>query len=403
MRRLNYFFCAAAASLSFAAVAHADPLPAPSTSPTLTTNTSPASFDAGPLGKLYFGGAISGLGMYQDNPTPVTLTTDFNNGVPGPNAGVKLVTDHHWQADFSNAQAWVEKNDGLIQAFVEVGAYSFPSLGTTYVPAKTANEFTFGAMPVGYIKIVPNSTFSIEAGKLPTLIGEEYGFTFQNMNINRGLLWNQEPLISRGVQANFTQGKVALSVSLNDGYYSSRYNWISGLLTLTLTPADTLAFAGGGNLGSSARSTYITPLLQNNSDIVNVMYTHTKGNWSISPYFQYTHVPVDSALGINKSASTYGGAILTKYSFTPEVSVAARGEYESSTGLVGGVQPSLLYGPGSKAWSLTLTPTYQKKIFFIRGEVAYTKLVDFTPGFGLGPNLDATHQVRVAAETGILF
>jgi hypothetical protein len=394
MRRLNITFCAAAASLAFAAAAHADPLPSPSISPTLTTNTSPASFDAGPLGKLYVGGAITGMGMYQDNPTPTFLST---------NTSIAIDADHKWQADFTNAQAWVAKNDGVIQAFVEVGGYSFPSLGATYVPAKTANEFTFGAMPVGYIKIVPNSTFNIEAGKLPTLIGSEYGFTFQNMNLNRGLLWNQEPLISRGVQANFTKGKVALSVSLNDGFYSSRYNWFSGLLTLTLSPSDTLAFAGGGNLGTTTKSTYITPVMQNNSDIVNVMYTHTQGKWTFAPYFQWTHVPVNAAIGVTNSTSTFGGAILTKYSFTPEFSLAARGEYESSTGPVGGLQPSLMYGPGSKAWSLTLTPTYQKKIFFIRGEVAYTKLEDVTPGFGLGPSFTATHQVRVAAETGVLF
>jgi hypothetical protein len=394
MRRLNYLLCATAATFSFAAVAHADPLPAPSISPTLTTNTSPASFDAGPLGKLYVGGAITGMGMYQDNPTPVGLSTSTS---------LAFISDHKWQADFTNAQAWVEKNDGLVQGFVEVGGYSFPSLGTTYVPAKTANEFTFGVMPVGYIKIVPNSNFSIEAGKLPTLIGSEYGFTFQNMNLNRGLLWNQEPLISRGVQANFTAGKVAFSVSMNDGFYSSRYNWISGLLTFTLTPADTLAFAGGGNLGTTSKSTYITPLYQNNSDILNVMYTHTQGPWTWAPYFQYTHVPINTAIGVTKATSTFGGAILTKYSFTPEFSVAARGEYEASTGAVGGIQPSLMYGPGSKAWSLTLTPTYQKKIWFLRGEVAYTKVVDFTPGFGLGPAFDQTHQVRVAAETGVLF
>jgi hypothetical protein len=400
MSKRILFAAVVAASFALTVAARADPLPAPSTTPPLTTNTSPLSVDAGPLGKLYFGGAITGFGMYQDNRTPTTIT---EGTFPNSGFAAKIIGDHTWQADFTNAQAWAAKNDGFVQAFVEVGAYSFPALGATYVPAKTANEFTFGVMPVGYIKIVPSANFNIEAGKLPTLIGSEYGFTFQNMNINRGLLWSQEPLISRGVQANFTAGKVALSVSMNDGFYSSRYNWFSGLLTLTLTSADTLAFAGGTNLGSTDKSTYITPLNQNNSDILNVMYTHTKGAWTISPYFQYTHVPENYNLGILRSASTYGGALLTKYNFTPEFAVAARGEYESSTGLVGGIQPSLLYGPGSKAWSLTLTPTYQKKIFFIRGEVAYTKLEDITPGFGLGTSFDKTHQVRIAAEAGVLF
>ncbi len=62
------------------------------------------------------------------------------------------------------------------------------------------------------------------AGKLPTLIGAEYTFTFENMNIERGLLWNQENAVNRGVQANFTSGPVAVSVSWNDGFYPNRYN-----------------------------------------------------------------------------------------------------------------------------------------------------------------------------------
>jgi hypothetical protein len=297
----------------------------------------------------------------------------------------------------------VEKTDGPIQAFAEFGGYAFPSLGTAYIPAHTMVNATFGVMPVGYVKLAPSSGFNVIAGKLPTLIGAEYGFTFQNMNINRGLLWNQEPIVSRGVQANLTRGKLAVSVSWNDGFYSSRYNWISGLATLTLTPSDTLAFGGGGNLGSTPKSTFATPTAQNNSYILNVMYTHTQGPWTFGPYVQYTHVPANAALGVAHSASTWGGAILTKYSVGPRWSVAGRAEYVSSTGSAADGSPSLLYGPGSKAWSLTVTPTFQRKAFFVRGELAYVKLVDSAPGFALGETFSDTSQVRAAVETGLLF
>ena len=60
-------------------------------------------------------------------------------------------------------------------------------------------------MPQAFLKIVPTDNFSIQAGKLPTLIGAEYTFSFENFNIERGLLWNQEPAVSRGVQANYTR------------------------------------------------------------------------------------------------------------------------------------------------------------------------------------------------------
>ncbi len=61
----------------------------------------------------------------------------------------------------------------------------------------------FGDALVAYAKIAPFDNVSISAGKLPTLIGDEYTFTFQNMKFQRGLLWNQEPAISDGVQVNY--------------------------------------------------------------------------------------------------------------------------------------------------------------------------------------------------------
>ncbi len=376
--KLKLSLCAAAASFAFAAAAHADPLGAPSFTPPLSPDATPPTLDAGPLGKLSFGGAITGMGMYQ------------SNHVPG---------DHQWQADFTNAQAWVEKTDGTLQFFAEVGGYSFPSVGYPYIPAKTTIDGSFGVLPVGYLKVVANSHFNIEAGKLPTLIGSEYAFTFQNMNINRGLLWFQEPIVSRGVQANITEGPVALSVSLNDGYYSSRYNNFSGLLTFTLGANDTLAIAGGGPLGRQPTTLFAG----GSSNIIDVMYSHTAGPLTISPYFQWQHVQGDPGNGIPNGGTTWGGALLAKYTINKTWSVAGRVEYIKEDGTVGSTGTDLLgYGRGSKAWSLTLTPTYQKGIYFIRGEVAYVK-VDNLTGLGFGSGLTKDTQTRVAVETGVLF
>jgi hypothetical protein len=56
------------------------------------------------------------------------------------------------------------------------------------------------------------------------------------MNIARGLLWNQETAISRGIQVNQTMGKVTASLSWNDHFYSNRYSWLSGSLTYASQP-----------------------------------------------------------------------------------------------------------------------------------------------------------------------
>ena len=100
-------------------------------------------------------------------------------------------------------------------------------------------------------------------GSLPTLMGAEYTFDFQNMNIERGLFENQENAINRGIQVNQTFGKFTASLSWNDGYYSNRYSWLSGSLTYVNGP-HSLSFIGMGNLGQTAFQTLATPV-QNNS------------------------------------------------------------------------------------------------------------------------------------------
>ena len=96
---------------------------------------------------------------------------------------------------------------------------------------------------MGYAKLVKGN-FNVEIGALPTLIGDEYTFTFENMNIERGLLWNQEPAISRGIQLNDTYKKLTLAFSWNDGFYSDRYTSLSGSLAYAVNAANTITFVG---------------------------------------------------------------------------------------------------------------------------------------------------------------
>jgi Putative beta-barrel porin-2, OmpL-like. bbp2 len=348
----------------------------------LAFSPTPFSIDLGPAGKTYVTGVLSGLGLVQTNPLP---------------------GDKNGQIDVSNAQIMIQKTDGLVQYYVQAGAYSIPALGTAYITAGKANSDFFGPVPQAFIKLAPTSNFSIEGGKLPTLIGAEYTFSFENMNIERGLLWNQEPAVSRGVQFNYTAGPVAFSVSFNDGYYSDVFNWISGSATWTINSANTLVFAAGGNAGSTGVSTIATPLAQNNSSIYDVIFTHTAGPWTITPYVQWSHVPKNVGLGFQHDAWTYGAAVLANYAFNPHFSLAGRIEYIGSTGSLSEGAPNLLYGPGSKAMSLTLTPTYQFNRFFVRGDVSYVALFNAIDGLALGPDLNKTSQVRGLIETGVLF
>src|SRR5260370_21784250 len=161
------------------------------------------------FGQLYVSGAASIRGLAQTDPIR-----------PGP--------ERNFMGDISNAQATLQTTEGIFQFFLEPGIYSLPTVGVPYSATKmsTTNNF-FTGLPVAWGKIAPTDYFNIQSGKRPTLISAESMFTFQTMNIQRDLLWNQEPIVSRGVQANLTTGPVASALSGNDGYYSGRCNWIS--------------------------------------------------------------------------------------------------------------------------------------------------------------------------------
>jgi len=379
----------------------ASPMPYPAMTAPLAANPNPAVFDAGPLGKLTVDGVITGGGLFQSNPALELFGKQNKSGY----------------GDLFNGMVIVNKTDGPVQFYVQAGAYSFPTLGTPYYKTDRIEGETYGYVPQGFVKIVPNSAISIEAGALPTLIGAEYAFTFENMNIERGLLWAQEPLISKGVQINYTKGPWAFSLAVTDGYYSDTFTAVSGLVTYTFKNSDTLTFAGEGNAGiaRSVSNPLVTPIQQNNGQIYNIIYSHTQGPWTITPYFQYNSSPtVDGGLPtsvytdgnvafLNPQSSLSGenwsGAVLTKYNFTPEFSVAGRVEYIKSHGAAN----LLGYGVGSSAWTLTVTPGYQKGIFFARGEVSYVGLSNITPGLGFGADGTQTNQVRFAIESGLIF
>ena len=348
----------------------------------LSLNPNPYHVDLGPFGTTYIGGEISGLGLVQ------------SNAVPGNKTGY---------LDLDNGQMILQKIDGLFQYFAEIGVYSFPSLGTPYATVGRFTTDTYGPVPVAYAKLAPSDDFSIEAGKLPTLIGIENTFTFENMNVEFGLLANQEPAISRGVQVNYTLGPVAFAVSLNDGFYSGRLNWLTGSATWTIDKANTLVVIGGGNFGHNGYSTFATPLPQNNGSIYNIGYTYSSDPWTISPYVQLAYVPSNASIGIAHSGETYGAAVLGNYRFTPQYSLSGRVEYIASTGSVADAAPNLLYGPGSKAFSLTLAPTFQYNRYFARVEFSYVKAFDTTPGLVFGRTMNATDQVRGLLETGVVF
>jgi hypothetical protein len=115
-------------------------------------------------------------------------------------------------------------------------------------------------------------------------------------------------------------------------------------------------------------------------------------------------VPKNASIGIFQASHTKGGDLLVTYKIKHGVSLSARPEYLRSSGNV--LDPNainLLYGPGSGAFAFTVTPTYVKDAFFLRGDFAIVHATNSTPGAVFGPAGRNVNQPRGVLEAGFMF
>lgn len=342
----------------------------------------PVAFDAGPFGQLDATGVLSGFGDWENHPSS---------------------GDHAARVDIGNGQVFVQKPSGIVQFYLQAGVYNLPAVGTPTLSTRNTLHDFFGPLPLAYLTLAPKGSFSVSIGKLPTLFGAEDTFTFENLNIERGLLWNQEPAVSRGLQINYSKRKLNSSLAWNDGFYSNRYNWVTGALTYSFRAVDSIELVIGGHFGYTGHSSAATPLFQNNSTIYDAIYTHAAKQRFIETYLQYTNAPRNTRLSLDRTTATLGEAVLENYTFNQHLSMAGRIEYIGSTGNLHDGSANLIYGPGSRAASVTMTPTYQNKSFFARGEFSFVHAFDISQGDAFGPNGRSDAQLRGVIETGFLF
>jgi hypothetical protein len=234
-------------------------------------------------------------------------------------------------------------------------------------------------------------------------MGAESTFTYQNFNIERGIVWNQENAVNRGIQVNQTLGKyLSGAISWNDGYYSNRYSWLSGSVTLSKGP-HALVYDGMGNLGQTAYQTAATPV-QNNGYMHAVIYTYTKGPWIISPYFQYGKLPTNAKVGVPTGTSATGGAINASYAFKSGFSLPARVEYLTSSGNATDGSINLLgFGAGSGGVTFTATPTFQKGGMYLRSDLALVHATNYATDSVFGKTGTDASQFRGILEFGFIF
>ena len=356
----------------------------------------PLKFNAGPLGKLDVQGVASAMVFAQTNPA--------GTGLNGKNFG----------AGITNGLISISKPTGLIQFYLTAGVYDFPNLGQPFHSASTALQ-DFTALPSAYLTIAPLSNFSVSIGQLPTLIGYTGTLDYNRMNIEGGFPWTIQPSFSRGIQINYSYGPVSASVSWNDGYFSNRYNVISGLLTYTINPENSVSIYADGNTGHTgtindvnslrfSKNGYVdSSLVYDNSNVYGFYYTYSGSLFTITPELQYMYTPINRAFGTTQSSNDISAMIHADYYLTKNWSIAAGVGYEhaTSTGEAAAATGGYFgYGAGSSAFGVMITPTYVDNWYFIRDELSYVHLTNYSSGFSTGNRPD---QFRDILETGFWF
>jgi hypothetical protein len=352
------------------------------------------SFDANPPSLN-----LGGLGIWRISPAVSGFTYSQTN--PSGGAG-----------DLSNAQLLIQKINGDLQFFVQTGVYSVPQLGSPIVRSFSNTADTFGYVPNASVTYSFDPNGSVTVGKSASMGGYESMMTYQNLNIQRGLLWGQTSAVSTGATVNYAAGNMSFAATWNDGFDSNKMNWLGASGTYQLNNKENVTLSWVGPTSANSQNTNNTPLLQNNSQIFNAIYTYSGDRWFAAPYLQYTVVSKNESIGIASQYQTYGAALLANYRF-PEVhwqgvgqtkmSLPFRIEYIKEQGGNQGDPNSLLYGPNSSAVSLTLTPTIQVDQYFARLEGSLVQISQAQPGSGFGSSGTKASQYRIMLEVGVLF
>jgi hypothetical protein len=225
----------------------------------------------------------------------------------------------------------------------------------------------------------------LQAGRLLTNIGGEAPYTFQNINIQRGLVWNGEPVFYNGVRIGGEFQSVGFYLGVNDRDTSDGKMALEGGISLNL-PAQ-----------SSASFNILLPDKndENPTKVYNLTFNTAVAGLPVTLYADYLSTPQPG-----DDADSVGVAALTELSVNEQISVGTRVEYVHNDG----DGDNYGIGTGNYAWTFTLTPKYQfNKYLYIRAEASYVKLGHKYYQKSDNPNDLTDNQFRLGAEVGFVF
>jgi len=257
--------------------------------------------------------------------------------------------------------------------WVSNGAWA-PTVGIEPLPS-SSNSFT---VDLAYAELKRGALY-LQAGRLLTNIGGEAPYTWQNVNIQRGLVWYGEPVFYNGVRIGGDLGTFAFYAGVND--------------------RDT----GDGKMALEAG---ISTTLKNTSVSLNLLVPDKRDEWNtktinltvgtelagipVTVYADYLSTPQPG-----DDADSVGVAALAELPVNEQLSVGARVEYVNNDG----DGDNYGIGVGNNAWTFTLTPKYQvSQYLYLRAEASYVKL-----GNDYYQKDVTDSEVRLGAEVGFVF
>ncbi len=316
-------------------------------------------------------------------------------------AGSKVTSsDKSINYDVGSAMIELSKTSSTVGFDVLAGSYAFPVVGAGFSSTVDCTKI-FSPLPVAYVSVKPSKGWEVMLGRMPTIIGYESAFTYQNDFVERGLVWNMQPVLHDGIRIKRNYDNFSFTLGVNDGYYSASSKTSSG--SLIISPAVEASLGYSFKNGSVAFNTLIpskSARPNNTADPANkeefdITGSYSFGKLSLGLDGLYVYAPKDDKAGVAEKATAYGIAAYGSYDISP-FTLGLRIEYvkdnsdNANVDLVG-------IGDGNSAETVTFGIKYTQGEFFVKGE---TSLVIADKNFTSDNKKTVT---RAAIETGINF
>jgi hypothetical protein len=245
-----------------------------------------------------------------------------------------------------------------------IGVLAGDSLATSGSPLGTATSGSNTALQYGWLDIMPTDGLSLQAGILATNVGYEVVPSYENANILRGLLWNNQPAYYQGIRATYSTGNMSAYVEGN-----------KNATTCVTNGASQCSGSGAGVSGSFGNVNAAVNFFDvaNAGNMIDVIASTKMGGMTLAANFDFTQkAKVLKNLTPNADDNAYAIAFYATMPMGANASLPVRIEYvnDGTSGIYGLGDPGTL--TKNNAYTVTITPTYNfSDSTFVRAEVAY--------------------------------